>query len=312
MDRSSENGRGPVFVVGSPRSGTHLLRFCLSRHERMHVGPETGFFIKIYGARKLVPPGRFPARAERIVDLLLRSGDPSMEDVVPMRASLVEAVRRGPADYRELADALLGGIARAEGKPRWGEKTPFHVLYVNQILELFPEARILFLRRESRNVIASYLKSALLPDDLALALAQVRMCVAAGERAVARGQAMEVRYEDLISEPEPTLRAVARYLGEEFQPAMLEPGMIDSSFRSSPMRREEGQGIVRDPDESRKWERVLSPEQGRWVRTLVDGEPGHVPWGLRMAFRRRMARQMGMHTRSRLGLFGLGLGSGRR
>ena len=42
VSASSESSQAPVFVVGAPRSGTHLLRFCLSRHSRLHVGPETG------------------------------------------------------------------------------------------------------------------------------------------------------------------------------------------------------------------------------------------------------------------------------
>jgi len=305
--RSSEGERGPIFVVGPPRSGTHLLRFCLSRHDHIHVGPETGFFIKIYGNRRLLRPHRFAARAEEIVDLLLRSGDPTMEDVRSLRAELVEAVRAGPSSYRMLAEALLGRIAAAAGKRRWGEKTPLHVLYVDQILQLFPEARILVLGRDSRNVIASYLKSPLLPDDFPLALAHVRLCVEAGTRAVARGQARLVRYEDLVREPESTLRDVAEYIGEEFQPAMLTPGMMDSSFRGPIMQRQEGLGIVADPDEARRWMRVLTEEQARAVDILVDGAPGRVSRDLRAAVRRRLLVQRGMHVRSKLGLFGLKL-----
>lgn len=306
VHRSSEGG-GPIFVVGPPRSGTHLLRFCLSRHDRIHVGPETGFFIEIYGNRRLVPPRRFPSEAERIVDLLLRSGDPSMDDIRPLRDELVRVVRSGPTSYRALAEALFGCIAASAGKSRWGEKTPLHALYIDHILALFPEARILVLARESRNIIASYLGSPLLPDNLPLALAQVGLCVSAGQRAVARGQARRVRYEDLVQDPEGTLRSVADYVGEEFQPAMLEPGMMDSSFQGPIMQRREGLGIVADPNEADKWKRVLSEEQARAVQILVDGAPGRVPARLHLAYRRALARQWAMHTRSKLGLAGLKL-----
>lgn len=306
MSASSEPAAGPVFVVGAPRSGTHLLRFCLSRHSRLHVGPETGFFLELEGDRRLLPPSRFPERAEEIVDRLLRSGDPTMEDVVPLREELVARVRAGPGDYRELADALLGTIARAAGKPRWGEKTPFHVLYVDRILALFPEARVVCLRREARNVVASYLKSPLLPDDFAMALAQTRMCVRAGERAVAAGRALGVRYEELVADPEPVLRRVAAYVGEDFEEAMLRPGMRDSSFGGGElMQREEGLGIVQDPDEAVKWRRTLSEVQGEIVRSVVEGEPGRVPAGLRLRVARATAVQRVMHARNRLGLHSL-------
>jgi hypothetical protein len=304
----SSDALRPVFVVGAPRSGTHLLRFCLSRHSRVNVGPETGFFLKIYGNRHLLPPRRFPEHAEDIVDRLLRSGDPSMADVVPLRRSLVEAVRQGAADYAELAQILLGGIAAAAGKPRWGEKTPFHVLYVRQIRALFPEARILYVARESRNVVASYLRSPLLPDDLAMAVAQVRMCVRAGEAAVRAGAAMQVSYEELVGRPEATLREVARYVGEEFEAGMLKPGMRDSSFGGNIMHREEGLGIVQDPGEADKWARVLSREQGRYIQVLVDGAGGRVPASLRARVARVELRQRMMHARNRAGLHDLRLG----
>lgn len=302
----------PVFVVGPPRSGTHLLRFCLSRHSRLHVGPETGFFLKLDGDRRLLAPGSFPRRAEEIVDRLLRSGDPTMEDVLPLREELVARVRAGPADHRALAEVLLGTIAGARGKARWGEKTPFHVLYVDRILALFPEARIVCLRREARNVVASYLKSPLLPDDLATALAQTRLCVRAGAKAVAAGRAHEVRYEELVADPEPVLRGVADYVGERFEEGMLRPGMRDSSFGDGElMQREEGLGIVHDPDEAHKWRRTLSDEEGEIVRRMVEGAPGPVPLGLRLRVARAEAIQRVMHGRNRLGLHSLKVPGGR-
>jgi len=306
-------GPPPIFVVGAPRSGTHLVRFCLSRHSRLHIGPETGFFISIYGNRRLVPPRAFPDRADALVDELLRSGDPTMDDLLPLRDRLVEEIRtRRPPDYRALARLLLSAPAKAEGKPRWGEKTPLHVLYVDNILQLFPRARIIFVRRESRNVVASYLRSPLLPDDLVAALVQVRASVRAGARAVARGQVWEVRYEELVARPEAVLRGVADYVGETFEEAMLRPGMRDSSFGDGElMQREEGLGIIQEDDESEKWRRTLSEAEGDIVRRVVDGAPGTIPPGLRLRLARRSAVHRLMHLRNRWGWYGLKAPGGR-
>ncbi|MFQ5536396.1 MAG: sulfotransferase [Gemmatimonadota bacterium] len=312
MEASSEAARAPVFVVGAPRSGTHLLRFCLSRHSRLHVAGETGFFIKIYGNRRLMPPSSFPRRATEIVDRFLRSGDPTMEDVRPLRPLLEDAARRA-SDYRKLAGGLMGTLAREAGKARWGEKTPFHVLYIPQIRKLYPEARILYLTRDSRSVVASYLRSPLLPDDLALAVAQVRLCVRAGEAAVARRWAHPVRYEELVREPESVLRSVSRYIGETFEEAMLRPGMRDSSFGGGRlMQREEGRGIEYDPREADRWKEVLDPDPAAWVRRLVDGEARgvRVPRAFRRRVRRAELRQRLMHTRNRWGFHDLGLPGG--
>jgi len=297
----------PIFVVGAPRSGTHLVRFCLSRHSRLHIAPESGFFIQIYGNRRLLAPRRIADAAPALVDRILRSGDPTMEAERPFREELIARVRDGTGSYRALAEAVFGFMAERRGKVRWGEKTPLHALYIPQIRALFPEARIVYVHRDPRNVVASYLRSPLLPDDLALAIVHTRMSVMAGRRAVERGWAWPVAYEALVERPEAVLRGLADYVGEDFEAAMLEPGMRDSSYGSGElMQREPGRGIEKDPDEADKWRSVLSEREGALVQALVEGTRGPTPpWSLRVKVARTQLFQGIMHTRNRWGLHGL-------
>jgi len=55
----------PIFIVGSPRSGTTLLRHVLDRHPSLSVCGETRFFSEVYKRRWLFGDLANPANRER-------------------------------------------------------------------------------------------------------------------------------------------------------------------------------------------------------------------------------------------------------
>lgn len=48
MDLHDNIDREPVFIIGSPRSGTTLLRLMMNSHPRIVVPPECGFAVWWY------------------------------------------------------------------------------------------------------------------------------------------------------------------------------------------------------------------------------------------------------------------------
>jgi omega-hydroxy-beta-dihydromenaquinone-9 sulfotransferase len=70
------------------------------------------------------------------------------------------------AILREFADDLFGGAARAAGKPTWCEKTPYNLLSIPFLLELFPEASVVVITRHPYQVAASHLDQSWAPSDL--------------------------------------------------------------------------------------------------------------------------------------------------
>lgn len=261
------HNNGPIFVVGPARSGTHLLRFCLSQHSSIFVAPETAFFIKIYGNRRLDPKVFSEGRTDMLVDSIISgSGDPSMHDWERHSFSLKKAVQ-GAQNYRDFADRFFGKMAGIEGKKRWGEKTPLHAHYIPQILKVFPNARVLFMMRGAKNTIASTLTSGHVRWDIYTALAHFIDCQSQQARLVRRPEVMAIDYEALTAEPEPQLRAICDFLGESFEIAMLRPGMRDSSYSDEIMTRDETISI--NPDDPEKWCRGLSLDQGALVDQVV-------------------------------------------
>lgn len=67
---------------------------------------------------------------------------------------------------REFTESLFGGAARRAGKPTWCEKTPFSLLSIPFLLELFPEATVVVTTRHPYQVAASHLDQFWAPPDL--------------------------------------------------------------------------------------------------------------------------------------------------
>jgi Sulfotransferase family len=144
-----------VFLVGSPRSGTTLLRALLAAHSQVASFPETHFFDNVVRAegwrhggwrRRLgIPLPDAPNAIDRLVALGI---------VEPNQI----AVRHPPATIREYAELLteaLDEVARASHASHWLEKTPDHLHYVREIERYIPGSRIVHMIRSGRAVVAS-------------------------------------------------------------------------------------------------------------------------------------------------------------
>lgn len=290
----------PVFVVGAPRSGTHLMRFCLARHSAIAMSPETGFFIQAYGSRvidRLVPRAqRWPLLIDRMI---ARSGDPTMAQAAERRDDLVRATAECQG-YGDFGGRFMAALANSSGKPRWGEKTTYHVFCLPQIFALFPDAQVLFMRRNTKSTIASTLKSGHVRLDFDKALALSLKVSGIALRYATDPRVHLVHYEELTADPEAVLRTLCAFLGEDFETAMLKPGMVDSSYASGVMNFDQSIGI--QPDDPTKWRTALSQAQADLIDALEATPPSlSTPPAIR-----REQRRLGLRFAAvRAGVFGL-------
>ncbi len=208
---------GPVFVVGAARSGTTLLRLMLDAHPSFALPPESHFVVTL-AARRL----RLQRRPEVALDRVL--GHPRFA-LWGLDGDLVRAAaaRRRPADLAGLFRVVFETYAAAQGKPRWGDKTPGYVEHLPLLAHLFPDARFIHLIRDGRSVAASIATQPWGPPTPVSAAWWWRGRVRQGRRDGARlgERYLEVRYEELIADPIVALSAVCRHLGTEFHPTML-------------------------------------------------------------------------------------------
>jgi hypothetical protein len=104
------------------------------------------------------------------------------------------------------------------GKETWCEKTPQNIFHLKFLRELFPDSIFIHMKRDPRGVVQSVMKQAWGPNnlhDVCLYLADMYRCwfhIAAATN-FDDYRYMEVRLEDLASDPEEILNDIASFIG---------------------------------------------------------------------------------------------------
>ena len=211
----------PFFVVGSGRSGTTLLQSILNGHSRLYIPPETHFIEALAAGLPLSDP----LTAEQVQDAVDRITTHWRWSANKIDSSelLAEAVALDRPRMADILNIIYQQHLRRTGKPRWGDKTPRYIRYVPQILAIYPDARFIHLIRDGRDVAISMANVNWGPSydrDFAWARA-VRLGIDYRNAPFAQ-RILEVRYEDMVHDLEATVRRACAFIGEEFEPSMLD------------------------------------------------------------------------------------------
>ena len=212
------------FVVGVARSGTTLLRLMLDAHPELAIPPETHFIPKLAKAMGEIPKdageGEMRRRAHAVITEHRRWPDFGLD----ARELDRRFDRTEPFNATHALRAFYGLYAERVGKPRWGDKTPIYVEHMHEISKALPEARLVHLIRDGRDVALSRIRRALddPPPVDRIARNWSRRINAARKQARKLDHYLELRYEDLVTDTEPTLRRVCELVDLDYDPAMLD------------------------------------------------------------------------------------------
>ena len=229
------SAESPVFIVAFPRSGTTLLEHVLDAHPRLRTMDEQPYLQSAIG--RLAGPGvSYP---ERMADLT--------------RGQLDDA----RAHYWAL---VRNRVTLATGE-QLIDKNPLNILRLPAIARLFPQARILLAIRHPYDVLLSCFMQHFRAEfawqcrDLeTLGLAYRRTFdYWYQQAAILRPAVREVRYETLVADFEPQVRAIADFLGLSWSDTLLEPG---ENARK--------RGFISAPSYAQVLQPVHSRSVGRW------------------------------------------------
>lgn len=261
VSRTIWNGE-PFFVLGAQRSGTTMLRLMLNNHPRLAVPHETVYVTQFY--RNLLRYGDLAQQANMRTLLDDIAAHPQV-----VKGRLIDdkeaVLAHDPTTYAELIDAIMTCYAQTQGKVRWGDKTPYYTLDIDVLHSIFPHAKFIQIVRDGRDVALSQRQiswcssnSFRLAEDWAH---KTTLCHKVG-RVLGPDQYLELRYEELVRDPEPVLRQVCDFLGESFDARMLH-------------YHETAKDVV--PGDSLKWHRnsVRAPDASKifaWKNTMPESE----------------------------------------
>ncbi len=252
----------PIFIVGCPRSGTTLVQCILSASSHAFSLPETHFFSHVLAAVGATPESRLGSRELRLAreacqteaELTLPAsfwakleGRPGLR-ALDMFWALVEQYR--PANAADL---------------RVIEKTPRHVLYLDTIARVFPDAHFVNVVRDPVDVASSLLGVPFESSRSMLSYAQRWTESIQAARVFASEHPDRLRtvvYETLVREPEAVTRDVCAFVGLPYESAMLEE-----------FGREAGRNVGR----GEAWKRdvksgVIMNRQGVWRTRMTPGQ----------------------------------------
>ena len=177
--------------MGAAGSGTTLLRLILDSHPNIAIGPETAI-MRLVKAHRWIPYWRLGRNWWTRFELT------------------EEELNRA---LRDLYGGFFERLARRQGKRRWGEKTPFHVWYMDEIATVWDDAVFVTIVRHPAASIASNVSR--FRFSVALATRKwIRMNRVLTFQAAGLGNRLVLlRYEDLVSDPEGVLRELLDWLG---------------------------------------------------------------------------------------------------
>jgi hypothetical protein len=253
----------PFFILGSGRSGTTLLRMMLCSHSRISIPPETGYLIPL---------------VERFsIDRPLTAAE------IESAASIITSHRRWPdmklaaqefrrelsqltePNLRDVVEIVYRWHMRAEGKVRWGDKTPPYVEILPELARMFPDSQFIYLVRDGRDVAKSFQAAQWVSRWLhenTREWSRALECQRCWTGSELRERILQVRYEDLVLETETTLRQVCRFIGEKFEPQMLSwQSHVDKQIPAREREIHKKLKLRIDPKGVNRWKREMSARE---------------------------------------------------
>lgn len=222
----------PIFIVGAPRSGTTLLQYMLRSHPNISIPTgESHFIIPLYRNAENFGDLTKTENIRRVLEAMYqKSADFLDTDIHGIKFDIDrltnELFNEGKHSIADIISALFEKNALGEGKQRWGEKTPYYVLHMKTLLEMFPTAQFIHLIRDGRDCALSMFerKHDFRVYNTFFAAKYWEIYVDAGHRI---GKELgdeiyhEVRYEDLLDKPEITLQGICNFLNEPYNDNVL-------------------------------------------------------------------------------------------
>jgi hypothetical protein len=260
-----ERKQCPVFVMGSPRSGTNLLYDTLLSSGEFAVYRGR---LPIY--QVLIPRfgrvDRLENRKKMMAAWLRSKGfRRSGLDSADLSAKVLENCRSG-GDFLSI---VMGEIARKQQATRWALYSPDTVLRVATTKQEIPEALFVHIIRDGRDIALSLRKLgdfhpfpwSRRPRSLEETALYWEWMVQKGCRSGREiaNDYVEIRYEDLVENPHRTLKGLGEFLDHDLDYDRIKTAALGTLSKTNSSFREEATDAGFNPVQ--RWKQRLSQDQ---------------------------------------------------
>lgn len=267
---ASSQEKPPVFLIGSPRSGTTLLHQMFDHHPAFALPFESKYIVVFNNNLSEFGDLRDVKNREALIisiEKFMRNAwlERDHSEWIPgLAAAAPRLAAEAAPSYSGVMEVIYKYFSEQRGRERWGDKMATFRRCMPVVFELFPTARIVHIIRDGRDVASSLLPLSFGPNTAYVAAKKWRNFVEHGLDFAARHplQVYTLRYEDLVDDPEKYLREICEFIGEPFNEEMLQ----FHKSGTSRVPRKEIHGQLNKPvnkERAARWKRDLTADQVR-------------------------------------------------
>jgi hypothetical protein len=282
----------PIFIGGSHKSGTTLLRNLLDGHESLNVLPGDGHGIRYAERLYSIDAGHHEFA---IVNTILHctampiageqprwvlGSDPI--DYVRVGEIVRQKLGDGSASAKQIFDILahsfheLSMPASITQLPRkWVEKSTNNIEDAYKLFRLYPRAKFLHIVRHPGAIIAAQKRKQSLKNreySLRRELETIHQSMRYGlsnKRLIGNEQYHIIRFEELVSDTENTMRGVAKFLDISYSEILMQPTVFGKYAGSNTSRFDESVKSGRvDPITSGRWKKELFIDEVNFINSF--------------------------------------------
>lgn len=250
----------PIFLIGVARSGTTLLSLMLDSHSRIAIPYESHFFVSYYQKYKV---GNLDGKDEVLLLAKQILAEPPLRrwdlTIQPEELELENCT-----NLPSVIGAIFRTYAKKCGKEIWGDKSPPYTQYVYILEKMFPTARYIHLIRDGRDVALSLMGKSWGPGDFISSMEYWARNISCARRMLymlPEDRFLEVRFEQLVAEPETEMKRITEFLGVEFEPEMINAYTQKASKKVGTLIDSIHPHLKKAPssDQAFKWKHQLKP-----------------------------------------------------
>lgn len=237
----------PIFIIGSPRSGTTLVRVILDSHPNICCGPETHLIKTLQ---------------ELHADI-----EQKWHMLQPYTATH-ETVNNAIGNILE---TFTNEYKKQKKKPRWAEKTPDNIFRADFINTIFPTCQFINVIRDGRDVVSSYkqrwgrftLFKAISTWNKAIELTYQY------QKQLPKERYLEIYYEELVTNPEKVTKEMMTFLNETWSKDLLSHQKAEHDFWFDKEKTETPSKLrEKRPDRHSPSRAIFSSSSGKWKKKL--------------------------------------------
>jgi hypothetical protein len=277
-----------IFVVGNSRSGTTMMGRVLGNQSEVFTFHELHFFEQLWtpsDKNRYLHKAEAEQLAARLLciqrDGYLTQGNP--DHFSEESKELVAEIHEETLTSVEVFEAFLHYEAVRHSKRIPCDQTPRNVFYIGEILELYPEARIINMIRDPRDVLLSQKEKWKRRSLGAINIPQKEVfrswinyhpiiisklwnaSIRAAERFAEDDRIYTLHFEHLLDKPEKAVQEVCEFLDLPFDKSLLDIPHIGSSYTTD---RPEQKGI--NPERAGSWQKGrLNSEEIFWCQKIT-------------------------------------------